>query len=227
MSHERILIIEDQKDLAEFIQLELEYEGYSVKAAINGRDGLDLALGEGESWNLILLDIMLPGLNGMEVCRRVRLLKDTPIILLSARESVPDRVAGLDCGADDYIAKPFAIEELLARIRVCLRRNREETLDAAFKVGDIVLNETTHEVTRQGQKIVLTKREFTLLAAFMKNQNHVLTREQLLNQVWGYEFVGDTAVVDVYVKYVRGKIDIQGSPSVIETVRGIGYILRT
>ena len=227
MNHEQILIVEDQKDLAEFIKLELEYEGYIVKTAINGRDGLELALREGESWNVILLDIMLPGLSGMEVCRRIRSLKDTPIIMLTARQSVPDRVAGLDCGADDYIAKPFAIEELLARIRVCLRRNREESLDAAFQAGDIVLNETTHEVTRQGHKIMLTKREFTLLAAFMKNQNHVMTREQLLNQVWGYEFAGDTTVVDVYVKYLRGKIDIKGSPSIIETVRGIGYILRT
>ncbi|MCF8568547.1 response regulator transcription factor [Alicyclobacillus tolerans] len=225
MSQDRILVIEDQKDIAEFIRLELEYEGYTVSTVTNGIDGLELSLNV--SWSLILLDIMLPGLNGMEVCRRVRSMSNTPIIMLTARHSVPDRVAGLDCGANDYIAKPFAIEELLARIRACIRRNQVEYVNEVFTARDIVLNEGTHEVVRNSQQIFLTKREFSLLAAFMKNQNHVMTREQLLHEVWGYDFAGDTSIVDVYVKYLRRKLNIDGASPVIETIRGFGYILRT
>lgn len=223
-AQQRVLIIEDEEDIAEFISLELEHEGYMTEIATNGREGLASAL-QG-NWSLILLDIMLPGINGMEVCRRIRAVDDVPIIMLTARHSVPDRVAGLDGGADDYVPKPFAIEELLARIRVLLRRrsghNEKETLVAA----DVLLNLSTHEVERAGDPIALTAREFSLLETLIRNKNHVLTREQILEKVWDYDYAGETNVVDVYIRYLRNKIDVPFGTQLIQTVRGVGYILK-
>lgn len=220
----RVLIIEDEEDIAGFLSLELEHEGYSVVVSNEGRDGLDKALNEG--WDLILLDIMLPGLNGMEVCRRIRTASDVPIIMLTARQSVPDKVAGLDCGADDYIPKPFAIEELLARIRVLLRRARVSASDDTLSVADLTLNVSSREVERDGQAISLTAREFDLLETFLRNRNHVLSREMILERVWGYDFRGETNVVDVYVRYLRNKIDVPFAAALIHTVRGVGYVLK-
>lgn len=221
---DRILIIEDEEDIAEFIALELQHEGYETTIASEGRDGMDYAMQKG--WSLILLDIMLPGVSGMEICRRVRSTDEVPIVMLSARHSVPDRVAGLDCGADDYISKPFAVEELLARIRVLLRRRGSEVQEETLVADDIHLNLSTHEVERDNHSVYLTAREFSLLEAFMRNKNHVLTREQLLENVWGYDFTGETNVVDVYVRYLRNKIDVPFGTQVLQTVRGVGYILK-
>ncbi|MDQ0188637.1 response regulator transcription factor [Alicyclobacillus cycloheptanicus] len=226
MDAPRILIVEDEEHLAEFIALELKHEGYAVEVATDGRDGLDKALSE--EWSLLLLDIMLPEISGLEICRRVRASKDVPIIMLTARHAVPDRVAGLDAGADDYLGKPFAIEELLARIRVLLRRrghDREEEVE--LFADDLTMNLATHEVKRFGQAISLTVREFSLLEMFLRNKNRVLTRDQILEKVWGYDFVGETNVVDVYVRYLRHKIDVPFGTQLIQTVRGVGYILKT
>ncbi len=222
---EHILIIEDEVDIAEFLALELNHEGYEVTVESDGRQGLDKALAQ--DWDLLLLDIMLPGLSGMEICRRVRSQSDVPIIMLTARQSVPDRVAGLDVGADDYLVKPFAVEELLARIRVALRRTRTTAKDEEIiTVEDLTLNRATREVTRADETITLTAREFDLLELFMRNRNHVLPREVILEKVWGYDFAGGTNVVDVYVRYLRNKIDVPYGSQLLQTVRGVGYLLK-
>lgn len=221
----RILIVEDEENIADFISLELEHEGYTVISATEGREGLELAMQN--QWDLILLDIMLPGINGMEICRRVRAMSEVPIIMLTARQSVPDRVAGLDGGADDYVSKPFAIEELLARIRVLLRRSRPTlSNEDVVAAADIRLNASTREVERSGKEITLTAREFDLLEMLMRNKNHVLTREQIMETVWGYDFTGETNVLDVYIRYLRNKVDVPFQTPLIQTVRGVGYILK-
>lgn len=220
----QILVVEDEEDIADFIALEFEYEGYQVTKALNGRDGLTIALRQ--EWDLVLLDVMLPGMNGMEICRRIRAVSRVPIIMLTARGTVPERVAGLDAGADDYLLKPFAIEELLARVRVLLRRNHTGTEDTVFSLMDLTLNTATHEVFRAGTLISLTAREFELLEIFLRNQNHVLSRDIILEKVWGYEYKGDTNVVDVYVRYLRQKVDIPFHPPLIHTVRGVGYTMK-
>lgn len=223
----KLLLIEDEKNLARFIELELQYEGYEIKVCQDGRSGLQLALSD--TWDAVLLDLMLPELNGMEVCRRIRQNNKTiPIIMITARDSVLDRVSGLDSGADDYIVKPFAIEELLARLRSLLRRvqalSSSELTTLTFK--DLVV-ELESCVVKKGQKIIsLTKREYDLLVIFMSNINIVLTREVLLNKVWGYSTGVETNVVDVYVRYLRNKIDEQNERSYIQTVRGTGYVMR-
>jgi DNA-binding response OmpR family regulator len=223
----RLLIIEDEKNLARFIELELNYEGYEVKVCSDGRSGLQFALSE--KWDAILLDLMLPELNGMEVCRRIRQTNKTiPIIMITARDSVLDRVSGLDSGADDYIVKPFAIEELLARLRSLLRRVEAmaSVEPTVFTYKDLTV-ELESCVVKKGEKIInLTKREYDLLVIFMSNINIVLTREVLLNKVWGYSTGVETNVVDVYVRYLRNKIDNQNEGSYIQTVRGTGYVMR-
>lgn len=223
----RLLIIEDEKNLARFIELELNYEGYEVKVSSDGRSGLQLALSE--KWDAILLDLMLPELNGMEVCRRIRQTNKTiPIIMITARDSVLDRVSGLDSGADDYIVKPFAIEELLARLRSLLRRVEAmaSVEPTVFTYKDLSV-ELESCVVKKGEKVInLTKREYDLLVIFMSNINIVLTREVLLNKVWGYSTGVETNVVDVYVRYLRNKIDNQNEGSYIQTVRGTGYVMR-
>lgn len=226
----KILIVEDEKNLARFVELELKHEEYEPVVATNGRDGLDLALKE--DWDAILLDLMLPKLNGLEVCRRIRQVKKTPIIMMTARDSVIDRVSGLDHGADDYIVKPFAIEELLARLRAVLRRVDFENKDEEAKRKKVVYRdlmiEKENRVVRRGDEIIeLTKREYELLLVLMENVNVVLARDVLLKKVWGYESQIETNVVDVYIRYLRNKIDRPGEESYIQTVRGTGYVMRT
>ena len=228
---DRILIIEDEEKIARFIELELLHEGYEVGKCADGRTGLEMA--EGGDFSLVLLDIMLPGLNGLEVLRRLRKNSDIPVIMLTARDAVMDKVAGLDQGADDYITKPFAIEELLARIRLVLRRrsyhNNENTASAPVDIlrcGELTLSESHHEVKYAGNEIELTGREFDLLNTLLINKNIVLSREQLLGKVWGYDYMGETNVVDVYIRYLRSKIDEVFGISLIQTVRGVGYVIR-
>ncbi|WP_049170751.1 response regulator transcription factor [Lacticaseibacillus rhamnosus] len=226
----KILIIEDEKNLARFVELELKHEGYETEVHFNGRTGLEAALAE--DWDAILLDLMLPELNGLEVCRRVRQVKNTPIIMMTARDSVIDRVSGLDHGADDYIVKPFAIEELLARLRALLRRisiegENSTAKQTTIKYRDLVI-EKENRVVRRGDDIIeLTKREYELLLTLMENVNVVLARDVLLSKVWGYNSDVETNVVDVYVRYIRNKIDRPGEPSYIQTVRGTGYVMRS
>lgn len=228
---ERILIIEDEEKIARFIELELLHEGYEVVKCGDGRTGLEMA--ESGGFSLVLLDIMLPELNGMEVLRRLRRSSDVPVIMLTARDAVMDKVAGLDQGADDYITKPFAIEELLARIRLALRRsshqaheNTQDTPDDLLRCGDLTLSPSRHEVKYVGKEIELTSREFDLLNTLLVNKNIVLSRDTLLGTVWGYDYMGETNVVDVYVRYLRSKIDEVFGISLIQTVRGVGYVIR-
>ena len=226
----KILIIEDEENLAHFVELELKHEGYETYACESGRTGLEVALSE--EWDAILLDLMLPDLNGLEVCRRVRQVKNTPIIMMTARDSVIDRVSGLDHGADDYVIKPFAIEELLARLRAVLRRvdleseyNSSKQTTVSYR--DLVI-EKENRVVRRGDEIIeLTKREYELLLTLMENVNVVLARDVLLKEVWGYESQIETNVVDVYIRYLRNKIDRPGEDSYIQNVRGTGYVMRS
>ena len=221
----RILLVEDEEKLARFIEPELRHEGYEVEKAFDGRIGLEMA--ESGQYDLMLLDIMLPGINGLEVLRRIRRASSLPVIMLTARDAVMDKVTGLDMGADDYITKPFSIEELLARIRVALRRKaafREEK--ELLSCGDLTLDVSRHQVMRGGKEIELTSREFSLLQYFLENKTIVLTRDQLLEKVWGYGYMGETNVVDVYVRYLRGKMDEGFDKKLLHTVRGVGYVLR-
>ena len=256
----RILIVEDEEKIARFVTLELEHEGYQVEHAADGRTAVDLALER--DYDLILLDVLLPQLNGMEVLRRVRKHKDVPVIMVTARDAVMDKVAGLDAGADDYLTKPFAIEELFARIRVALKRSeavREASgvggveagmaggadvgavamppvsgstqasaspSPAALTVGSVVLDPDRREVTVGGSPIVLTAREFDVLALLMAHAETVLTRERIAHEALGYEYVGDTNNVDVHIAHLRAKIEDAGSARIIQTVRGVGYVCR-
>ncbi len=222
----KILIVEDESKIARFLELELKHEGYEVLIAADGRTGLEKALNE--KVDLIILDLMLPGLSGIEVCRRIRLESQIPIIMLTAKDDVSDKVAGLDTGADDYMTKPFAIEELLARIRVALNRKKQskETKLEKLQIGDLVLNLTSHSAYYRDDELILTKKEYELLEYMMRNKNVVLTREQLLNHVWDYEYFGDTNVVDVYIRYLRQKIDEKYAIRLVSTVRGVGYIIK-
>lgn len=225
MAGERILIIEDEVKIARFVELELTYEGYMVDRAHDGREGLDRAMSG--SHELIILDVMLPSLNGMEVLRRFRQSFETPVIMLTAKDEVTDKVMGLDLGADDYITKPFAIEELLARIRTALKR-RKQPVQAAnlIALGDLKIDEDRHLVTYQNDIVELTKKEFDLLKYLVENKNLVLTREKILENVWGYDYFGDTNIVDVYIRYLRAKFDDKYSVKLIHTVRGVGYVLK-
>lgn len=219
----KILIIEDEEKIARFVELELSYEGYTVKKAFDGRTGLELA--ETGEFDLILLDVMLPKLSGMEVLRRIRRFSAVPVIMLTARDSVMDKVSGLDSGANDYITKPFAIEELLARIRAALRKKMAEETEVLSASG-LLLNTGSRTVTVMGKPIDLTKREFDLLHFLLKNKGIVISREELLENVWGFDFAGETNAVDVYVRFLRGKIDEVFNIKLIHTVRGVGYVIR-
>lgn len=223
----KILIIEVEKNLARFVSLELQHEGYEVIVEVNGREGLETALEK--EFDLILLDLMLPEMDGFEVTRRLQTEKTTYIMMMTARDSIMDVVAGLDRGADDYIVKPFAIEELLARIRAIFRRQDIESEKKVPSQGiyrDLVLNPQNRSVNRGDDEISLTKREYDLLNILMTNMNRVMTREELLSNVWKYDEAVETNVVDVYIRYLRGKIDIPGKESYIQTVRGMGYVIR-
>ncbi|GAB6619168.1 MULTISPECIES: response regulator transcription factor [Bacillus] len=223
---QHILIIEDEESLADFLELELKYEGYKVDIQFDGREGLEAALET--NYDLILLDLMLPGLNGLEVCRRLRATKNTPIIMLTARDSIMDRVTGLDSGADDYLPKPFAIEELLARMRVIFRREEhiENKHVSSLTFKDLQLQIESRTITKGNEEIELTNKEFELLLMFMKNINRVLTRDVLLDQVWGYDAMVETNIVDVYVRYLRNKLHSVDKEEYIQTVRGAGYIMK-
>ena len=226
---ERILLVEDEEKLARMVELELQYEGYEVEKAFDGRAGLDRAL-SGE-FDLVLLDIMLPALSGMEVLRRLRRESAMPVIMLTARDTVVDKVSGLDMGADDYITKPFAIEELLARIRAALRGKAEGSAMAPDDVGRLTAGPLTmdtdrHEVSVNGEGVELTRREFDLLRYLLENKERVISRESLLDHVWGFDFVGETNAVDVYIRFLRAKIDEHFGIKLIHTVRGVGYVIR-
>lgn len=227
----KILIVEDEEKIARLLELELTYENYEVEKVYDGQTAFTKS--QNEKWDLILLDIMIPGLSGIEVLRRIRVSdKNTPVILLTAKDSIEDKVAGLDLGADDYVTKPFQIEELLARIRAALRINHvseERQSDSTtnwLQFADIKCSEQTREVYREDDLIELTPREFDLLVFLIKNARIVLNREQLLNGVWGYDYFGDTNVVDVYIRYLRNKIDKPYNSPLIHTVRGVGYVLK-
>ncbi|MBS5450285.1 MAG: response regulator transcription factor [Coriobacteriia bacterium] len=249
----RILIVEDEEKIARFIELELTHEGYAVDKAVDGRAGVEQALAA--SYDLILLDVMLPQLSGLEVLRRIRRVSSVPVILLTARDAVMDKVAGLDAGADDYITKPFAIEELLARIRLALRHrpatekaagpqgeDAHESVSAgtsaastepgaAYAAGRVRLDVDRHEVAVLATdgtpaRVELTNREFDVLRALMARKNIVLTREQLVREACGYDYVGETNVIDVYVRHIRAKIDDRFGLELVSTVRGVGYVVR-
>lgn len=222
----RILIVEDEEKIARFLELELVHEGYKVIKANNGRVGLEIAE-KGEA-DLIILDVMLPEINGLEVLRRLRKNSDIPVIMLTARDAVMDKVSGLDAGADDYITKPFAIEELLARIRTALKKRVVEVKkdEDILSCGVLVLDKMRHKVTCKGTEIELTNREFNLLQVLMENKNIVLTRDVLIEKVCGYDYIGETNVIDVYVRYLRTKIDDAFNMKVITTIRGVGYVIK-
>ena len=233
--NEHILVVEDEEKLARFIELELNHEGYEVSKAFDGRTALEMA--ENNDYSLILLDIMLPELNGLEVLRRLSKSHPTPVILLTARDAVMDKVAGLDAGAVDYITKPFAIEELLARIRVALKLHggvaaskqskATDNAEGIYNWNELVLDEPKHRVTYEGREINLTNREFIMLKVLLMNKDIVLSRDTLLEKVCGYDYVGETNVVDVYVRFLRTKIDEAFGIKMIQTVRGVGYVIKS
>lgn len=219
----KILIIEDEANISDFIKMELEYEGYEVFICEDGKSGLESALNN--EFDLIILDLMLPIISGLEVCRRLKRKKNTPIIMLSAKDDVMDKVAGLQIGADDYITKPFAIEELLARIQVVFRReNSKKSYKVVFK--DIVIDLNSRKVCRAGEVLTLTNKEYELLILLINNKDIVMSRYDILNEVWGYDYDAGTNVVDVYVSYLRNKLDEKNKEQYIQTVRSIGYIMK-
>ena len=222
---ERILIVEDEKSIARVLELELTYEGYETGVSHTGADGL-IKFRE-KPWDLVLLDLMLPEIHGLDVLKRIRASDPViPVILLTAKNDVKDKVAGLDLGANDYVTKPFEIEEVLARIRACLRLTTGSGNSSLHRFGELELNENTREVSRAGRQVELTPREFDLLLYFLRNPLQVLSREQVLNAVWGYDYYGDTNVIDVYIRYLRKKVDAGEAVTYIQTVRGIGYVLK-
>jgi len=222
----RILIVEDEAKIARFVTLELEHEGYEVRTAHDGRTGLEMC----ESWqpDLMILDLMLPQLSGIEVCRRIRQTSDVPIIMLTAKDDVSDKVMGLDMGADDYMTKPFAIEELLARIRVSLKKHRIDRTqnDGARRAGQLHIEPASYSAGFGEEAISLTKKEFDLYNYLWQHEGKAVTRDELLNNVWGYEFTGDTNIVDVYIRYLRQKVDDRFGIKTIHTIRAVGYMFR-
>lgn len=216
-----ILVIEDDAAISRVLKLELEHEGYDVDVAADGLSGLERALKEPD---LVILDLMLPRMDGMEVCRRVRSKSRVPIIMLTARDMVPDRVAGLDSGADDYVTKPFATDELLARVRARLREREPVSNIIAYR--DLIMDRDRREVTRAGKTISLTAKEYALLEFLLIHRNKVHSRDELFNGVWGSDFLGDSNLIDVYIRYLRGKIDDGFDDKLITTVRGVGYTIK-
>jgi DNA-binding response OmpR family regulator len=217
----KILLVEDDAQILRVLELELRHEGYEVETARDGLTGLERALKEPD---LVVLDLMLPKLDGMEVCARIRAKSTVPIIMLTAKDRIPDRVAGLDAGADDYLAKPFSIEELLARIRARLRE--KDPHENVIGAKDLVMDRDRHEVVRAGRPIQLTAKEYGLLEYLLLHRNKVHTRDELFNGVWGSDFLGDSNLIDVYIRYLRGKIDDGHDDKLIQTVRGVGYALK-
>ena len=217
----RVLVVEDDAQILRVLRLELEHEGYEVETATDGLSGLEKALKEPD---LVILDLMLPKMDGMEVCARVRVKSRVPIIMLTAKDRIPDRVSGLDHGADDYLTKPFAIDELLARVRARLRERNPHANVLASK--DLSMDRDRHEVVRAGKPVVLTAKEYALLEYLLIHKNKVHTRDELFNGVWGSDFLGDSNLIDVYIRYLRGKIDDGFDDKLIQTVRGVGYTLK-
>ena len=221
----KILIVEDEKQMADFINLELNHEGYEVDICYDGEQGYENAIKT--NYDIILLDIMLPKINGMEVCRRLRIKKDIPIIMLTAKGDITDKVNGLDIGADDYLTKPFEIEELLARMRVILRRKSQTANQSkTIQVADLKFDLEKKQVLRGDKNIELTKKEYELLEYLMKNNGIVISREKIIESVWNYDFIGDTKIVDVFIRYLRSKIDDGYDKKLINTVRGFGYVIQ-
>jgi two-component system, OmpR family, response regulator ArlR len=225
MNSQKILIIEDEKQIVRFLELELQHDGYVVETAYDGIEGLSAA--EKNKPDLILLDVMLPGLNGLEVCRRIRQSSGVPIIMLTARADISDKIMGLDMGATDYVTKPFMIEDLLARIRASLRRSSNNVVYGnILSVGGLVIDLDSRSTSRYGENIELTRHEFDMLAYIVINKGIVLTRDQILDNVWNHDFEGDDKIVDVYIRYSRNKIDDKHELKLIYTVRGVGYVLK-
>ena len=217
----RILIVEDDAAINRVLQLELEHEGFEVDVARDGLAGLEKALKEPD---LVILDLMLPRMDGLEVCKRIRSKSNVPIIMLTAKDRVPDRIAGLDLGADDYVTKPFSTEELLARVRARLRERSPQSNVIEYR--DVVMDRDRHEVHRSGKPVTLTAKEYALLEYLLLHRNKVHTRDELFNGVWGSDFLGDSNLIDVYIRYLRGKIDDGFEDKLIQTVRGVGYALK-
>jgi len=217
----KILIVEDDAQIAKVLRLELEHEGFEVEVCGDGASAIERAL---KGPDLIILDLLLPRIDGLEVCRRVRRHSSVPIIMLTAKDAVPDRITGLDTGANDYLSKPFSIEELLARIRVQLRER--EPGQRVLSIKDLTLNRDTHEVTRNGRSVGLTAKEFSLLEFLMMYPNKVHTRDEIFNSVWGSDFLGESNLIDVYIRYLRNKVDDAADEKLIQTIRGVGYALR-
>ena len=223
----RLLIVEDESEIVRFLKLELEHEGYQVESCSDGASGLERA--QSGAFDLVLLDVMLPQLNGLEALRRLRKTSAVPVILVTARDAVVEKVNGLDLGANDYITKPFHIEELLARIRMVLRNTEplaQQGNADTLTLDDLTLKLSSRQVMRAGQAIELTKTQYDLLEFLLRNRDIVLTRDQILSHVWGYAYAGNSNVVDVYVRYVRNKIHDTEESRIIETIRGIGYVIR-
>lgn len=221
---ERILIIEDERKIRDVLRRGLIFEGYQVETADDGETALRLL--REELPDAIILDLMLPGMDGIEVCKRIRTVSNLPILMLTARDAVPDRVVGLDAGADDYMVKPFAFDELLARLRALFRRRQAESPTDQIQFADVVLNPRTRQVFRGEEEITLTAKEFDLLELFMRHPNQVLTREVIYEHIWNYDFGGESNIIEVYVRYLRTKLETDDRPRLIQTVRGVGYALR-
>ena len=220
----RILVVDDDPQIVSLVKRGLAYEGYTVDTADSGEKALSIALQSPP--DMVILDILMPGLNGLEVTKRLRQGSDVPVLLLTAKGTVPDRVAGLDAGADDYLVKPFALDELLARVRAMLRRRQPQD-GAIVQFADLIINTSTREVQRAGEPIELTTREYELLLFFMRNPRQVLTRDMIYERVWGYDFGGESNIIDVYIRYLREKTESGGRPRLIHTVRGAGYVLKS
>jgi two-component system response regulator MprA len=224
MSGEHLLLIEDDAKIADFVRRGLIYEGFNVEVAPDGESGL--AAARDRPPDLVILDWMLPGLDGLEVLRRLRAADDTPVLMLTAKDSVSDRVQGLEAGADDYLVKPFHFEELLARVRAMLRRRAAEPEPSVLRFGDLELNTSTRQARRDNRIVDLTAKEYELLEYFLRHPRQVLTREQIYDRVWGYDFGGESNIIEVYVRYLRGKLEAGGESRLIQTIRGVGYALR-
>jgi two-component system response regulator MprA len=221
---EHILVIEDERQIADLLRRGLLYEGYSVEVAADGEAGL--AAARDRPPDLILLDLMLPGIDGLTVCRRLRAASGVPTLILTAKDAVPDRVAGLDAGADDYLVKPFSFDELLARVRAQLRRRQPAATEEELSFADLRANPGTREVFRGDRQLGLTAREFDLLLLFMQHPRQVLTRDVLYERIWGYDFGGESNIIEVYIRYLRSKLEEGGEPRLLQTMRGVGYVLR-
>ena len=229
MKNYRVLIVEDERRIARFLQMELEHEGMNTAIEDNGRRAYERIMQE--DYDLVLLDVMLPDMDGFTICRKVRELSQVPIIMLTAKDDIDDKVQGLDIGADDYITKPFATPELLARMRVVLRRQESqrevrEAQEEILSVKNLTMYPARHEVKVDDVLVELTKKEYDLLEYLLRNKRNVLTRDQILSNVWDYDYMGDTNVVDVYIRYLRQKLDDRFQEKYIHTMRGVGYVIK-